>query len=143
MMNKSQPRPGEKNPLLLMLVRRSVIFFALMGFFSVFLYGLGTRQGFTDAAQFLLIRLSSIFGILLFCAALCGFLLNFVFFLHFRFRFISRFRPPPGPVYTVPGGGHFYFFRNLWFYTGMMIAGFAAALFMAFILAISAGNAPI
>jgi hypothetical protein len=138
MMNKSQPRPGEKNPLLLMLIRRSVIFFALIGFFSVFLYGLGTRQGFTYAAQFLLIRLSSIFGLLLFCAALCGFLLSFMFFLHFRFRF----RKPPGPVHAVPGAGHFHFFQNLWFYTGMMIAGLAAAVFMAFILALTDGNAP-
>jgi hypothetical protein len=134
MMNKSQLRG--KNPLLLMLIRRGVIFLALMSFFSVFLYGLGTRQGFTDASQFLLIRLSAVFGILLFCAALCGFALNLAFFLRFRFGKI------PGPVYAVSGGGHFHFFQNLCFYTGMMIAGLAAALVMAFILAITNGNAP-
>ncbi|MDR0709282.1 MAG: hypothetical protein LBF77_04370 [Spirochaetaceae bacterium] len=135
-MKESQPRFRARNPLLLMLVRRGVIFFALMGLFSVFLYGLGTRQEFTDPTQFMLIRLSIVFGILLSCGAAYGFALNFAFF--FRFRFLKT----ANPVYAGPGSGHFHFFRNLWFYISLTILGLIIAFGMAFILAITGGNSP-
>jgi site-specific recombinase len=119
-----------------MLVRRGVIFFALMGLFSAFLYGLGTRQEFTDPTQFMLIRLSIVFGILLFCGAVYGFTLNFAFFLRFRFLKTAN------PVYAGPGSGRFHFFRNLWFYIALAILGLIIAFGMAFILAITGGNSP-
>jgi hypothetical protein len=135
-MEESQPRFKPRNPLILMLVRRGVIFFALMGLFSVFLYGLGTRQEFTDPTQFMLIRLSIVFGILLFCGAAYGFMFNFAFF--FRFRFLKT----ANPVYPGPGSGHFHFFRNLWFYLSLTILGLLIAFGMALILAITGGNSP-
>jgi hypothetical protein len=135
-MKESQPRFKARNPLVLMLVRRGVIFFALMGLFSVFLYGLGTRQEFTDPTQFMLIRLSIVFGLLLSCGAVCGFVLNFAFL--FRFRFLKLVKP----AYPVPGSGRFHFLRNLWFYISLTILGLFIALGMAFILAVTGGNIP-
>jgi heme/copper-type cytochrome/quinol oxidase subunit 2 len=135
-MNESQPQPRDRNPLILMLVRRGVIFFALMGLFSVFLYGLGTMQEFTDPTQFMLIRLSIFFGILLFCSAVYGFVLNFAFMFRFRFRKKTRV------IAAGPGSGHFHFFRNLWFYTNMAILSLLITLGMAFIMAVTGGNSP-
>ncbi|MDR2784413.1 MAG: hypothetical protein LBB83_00700 [Treponema sp.] len=135
-MKESQLRFKARNPLILMLIRRGAIFFTLMGLFSVFLYGLGTLQEFTDPTQFMLIRLSIVFGLLLFCGAVYGFILNFAFF--FRFRFLKT----AGPLYASPGSGHFHFFRNLWFYICLTILGLLIALSMAFILAITGGNVP-
>jgi hypothetical protein len=134
-MKESQPRFKARNPLILMLVRRGVIFFALMGLFSVLLYGLGTRQEFTDPTQFMLIRLSIVFGLLLSCGAVCGFVLNFAF--SFRFRFLKIIKP-----YAHPRSGRFHFFRNLWFYISLTILGLLIALGMAFILTITGGNIP-
>jgi hypothetical protein len=136
-MKESQPRFKVRNPLILMLVRRGVIFFALMGLFSIFLYALGTRQEFTDPTQFMLIRHSIVFGLLLFCGAVCGFVLNFAFF--FRFRFLKTL----SPLYdAIPGSGSFHFLRNLGFYMSLTILGLLIALSMAFILAITKGNIP-
>ncbi|MDR0451520.1 MAG: hypothetical protein LBH15_00585 [Treponema sp.] len=135
-MDESQPQPRDRNPLILMLVRRGVIFFALMGLFSVFFYGLGTVQEFTDPTQFMLIRLSVLFGILIFCGAAYGLILNFTFFFRFRFR------KKTGAAFAGPGSGHFHFFRNLWFYTCLTLLGLLVTLGMAFILAITGGNSP-
>ncbi|MDR1411392.1 MAG: hypothetical protein LBI91_04225 [Spirochaetaceae bacterium] len=133
-MDESQPRPRDRNPLILMLVRRGVIFFALMGLFSVFFYGLGTRQEFTDPTQFMLIRLAIFFGALHFCGAVYGFVLNFVFLFRFRFR------KKAGVIFAIPGSGRFHFFRNLWFYINMALLSLLITLGMAFILAITGGN---
>jgi hypothetical protein len=130
MMKESQPR--FRNPLILMLIRRWVIFFALMGFFSVFLYAVGIRQKFTDPTQLLLIRLSVFFGLLLFCGAVYGLLLNFVFF--------SRFKSLKTALYGLPGNGHFHFLQNLWFYMSTAILGLISAAGMAFILGLTGGN---
>jgi hypothetical protein len=107
-----------------------------MDFFSVFLYGVGTRQEFTDSTQILLIRLSVLFGLLLVCGAVYGFSINFVFF------FRLRFRKTAARVYAIPGGGHFHFFRNLWFYMILAALGLVIAMGMAFILALTGGNSP-
>jgi hypothetical protein len=133
-MRESQPRFKVRNPLILMLLRRGVVFFALMSLFSIFLYALGTRQEFTDPTQFMLIRCSIVFGILLFCGAVYGLLLNLAFF--FRYRFLKT----TNPAYTRPGSGSFHFLQNLGVYMSLTILGLIIALGMAFILAITRGN---
>ena len=73
-------RPKSK-PLLILLVKRVVFLLAAMGALSLFLYGIGTAQDFLESTQLALLHLSASIGILLFCAAACGFMLDVAYAL--------------------------------------------------------------
>jgi hypothetical protein len=52
-----------QKPLIALLIKRTVIFFFGLCVLSLFLYGVGTTQGFMDKTQFLLLRLIIVLGI--------------------------------------------------------------------------------
>ena len=51
--------------LLSILINRAALFFLLMSLITLFLYAVGTAQGFTDATQFALVQLYVAVGIFL------------------------------------------------------------------------------
>jgi hypothetical protein len=62
----------KKKSVFFTLFQRVTLFFLLFSFFSLFLYASGTRQGFTDTTQVLLLRLSLNLGLVLSVCSLCG-----------------------------------------------------------------------
>lgn len=72
-----------KEKLLPILINRSAIFFSIMCLLTMFLYAIGTRQGFVDSTQFGLLRLYAVLGIFLVTCSVCGTVLNVI-------RFISQ-----------------------------------------------------
>jgi hypothetical protein len=61
--------PGNKR-IFFTLLKGGILFFLGLCLFSLFLYAAGTRQGFTDRTQLLLLRLSRDLGFALsFCSA--------------------------------------------------------------------------
>jgi len=78
-----RPRP---KPLLVLLVKRAVLFLTVMSALSVFLYAVGTAQDFLESTQSGLIRLSALFGLLLAVASSYGFLLDVSYALFLRRR---------------------------------------------------------
>jgi len=75
----SLKRP-KKKLLIMLLVKRAVLFLFALNFLSLFLYVVGTAQEFLDSTQLMLLRISSALGLLVAIAALYGFAFN-VFFL--------------------------------------------------------------
>jgi hypothetical protein len=70
-------------------VSRTVLFFLVMCLISLFLYIIGTIQGFMDDTQFFLLRLGIGMGILLVLSSLYGMVLDLVLFFRGRkLRFI-------------------------------------------------------
>jgi len=65
-----------KERLLPILINRTALFFFVLSVLTLFLYGAGTVQGFTDATQFALLALYSILGIFLTITAVSGILLD-------------------------------------------------------------------
>jgi hypothetical protein len=55
----------EGGRMIFTLFKGAALFFFGLCLFSLFLYAAGTRQGFTDAAQLLLLRLSRLLGLAL------------------------------------------------------------------------------
>ena len=66
------------------IVNRIALFFFIMCFLTVFLYALGTVQGFMDTTQFILLELTVILGVLLTVSSLFGIVLDLTFFLSNR-----------------------------------------------------------
>jgi hypothetical protein len=111
-------RPIDK-PLVLLLVRRGVFFLGTLCFLSGFLYALGTRQGFMDRTQILLLRLLAVLGMLLVTGTVFGIIVQVVFM-------ILQKRPV--------------FFGNLVWFLFFGLLGLIAALGAAFILILAGGN---
>jgi hypothetical protein len=77
------------NKLFPLLVGRAVFFFLVMCLLTVFLYIVGTAQGFMDDTQLFLLRLGAALSTLLFLSALYGLVLNLLlFFREKRLAFI-------------------------------------------------------
>ncbi|MDR2631564.1 MAG: hypothetical protein LBC60_11645 [Spirochaetaceae bacterium] len=109
----------KKKPILAILVKRTVFFFFTMCIFTVFLYGIGTIQGFMDTTQHVLLRLSIILGFSLAVGSIYGILLD----LWFIFRQGKR-----------------RFFWGIGGYIGMGMLGAAIAALATFIVVVSGGN---
>ncbi|MDR2759762.1 MAG: hypothetical protein LBB78_10335 [Spirochaetaceae bacterium] len=115
-MGISRPK---KKPILAILVKRTVFFFFTMCIFTVFLYGIGTIQGFMDTTQQIMLRLAIIMGFSLAVGSIYGILLDLWFiFLQGKYRF----------------------FWGIGGYIGMGVFGAVIAALATFIVAISGGN---
>ena len=80
-----------RKKLLSVLISRMGIFLFLMCLLTLFLYAVGTNQGFIDSTQLALLRLYIILGISLAISSLYGFILNIVRILKFKMtRYILR-----------------------------------------------------
>jgi hypothetical protein len=101
------------------LVNRTVLFFLVMCLINLFLYVIGTVQGFMNATQFFLLRLGVVLSILLALSALYG--LGLDLFLFFREK----------KVHFICGAGIYAFLGIL----GAVIAAAAG-----FIISVSGGN---
>jgi hypothetical protein len=66
----------ERKTVIEILVKRTVIFFFWMCLFTIFLYGIGTAQGFMDITQLLILRLIIIFGLFLGVGSVYGIILT-------------------------------------------------------------------
>jgi hypothetical protein len=72
-----------------LLVKRTVLFFLIMCFISLFLYIIGTVQGFMDDTQLFLLRLGAGMSILLALSSLYGLVLDLaLFFREKSLRFV-------------------------------------------------------
>jgi hypothetical protein len=111
-------RPPKKS-ILVILVKRAVFFFFTMCIFTVFLYGIGTIQGFMDITQQIMLHLAIILGFSLAVGSIYGILLDlwFVFYEKNR-RFLGGI------------GG----------YIGMGLFGAVIATAATFIVVVSRGN---
>jgi hypothetical protein len=69
------------------LVRGGLTLFLIVNLFALFLYALGTRQGFTDPTQWMLLRIAALTGLLLLIWGAYGLILDF--------RFLLKKRPFP------------------------------------------------
>jgi hypothetical protein len=79
----------QDNPLFPVLINRTVLFFLVMCLINLFLYIIGTVQGFMDDTQLFLLRLGVGVSILLALSSLYGLVLDLVlFFRRRRPRFI-------------------------------------------------------
>ena len=111
----------EGKPLIILLVKRAVLFLFGLCLLSVFLYGVGTVQEFLDTTQVALLRASSGLGLLLGIGAAYGIFLD-----------IGAASLLKAPRYLFGAGA--YLFLSLF---GLALAGAAS-----FILVAIAGNAP-
>ncbi|MDR0388927.1 MAG: hypothetical protein LBH73_02540 [Spirochaetaceae bacterium] len=111
-------RPVRK-PLILLLVKRGVFFLGTLCFLTAFLYALGTRQGFMDRTQILLLRLLAVLGMLLITGTVFGVLTQVVFSI----------------LYKKPA-----FPRDLAWFVFFALIGLIAAFGAAFILVLARGN---
>ena len=98
------------------MINRTVIFFFLMCFFTLFLYMVGSAQEFIDSTQLLLLRLYTIFGIFLAFTAASGMILD-----------LGRFIRTKKTRYLLRAGG----------YVVLVIFGTLTVLLIMAILAIS------
>jgi hypothetical protein len=113
-------RPEKKN-IAAILVKRGVIFLAAMLMLTVFLYAIGTIQGFTDQTQLLLLGLSLAEGLSLAAGSIYGIIFNLWFILR--------------------GGAS----RLLWgtgAYIALGLFGVLVTALSAFILVLAGGNSP-
>jgi hypothetical protein len=109
----------EKKTVIEILVKRTVIFFLGMCFLTIFLYGVGTAQGFMDITQLLILRLIIIFGLFLGVGSVYGIFLTL---------WLSR----KGLKIRYIGGIGGYLFLGLF--------GILAALIAVFIVVTAGGN---
>jgi hypothetical protein len=65
----------EKKTIIEILVKRTVTFFFGICLLTLFLYGIGTAQGFMDITQLLLLRLSIVLGLFLGVGSVYGIVL--------------------------------------------------------------------
>ncbi len=109
----------EGKPLILLLVKRAVLFLFALCLLCIFLYGIGTLQEFLDSTQTALLRAASGLGLLLGIGAAYGIALDIgsaVAYKSSRFLF----------------GAFFYFILSA---IGLLVAALAS-----FILVIISGN---
>ena len=76
----------QKKPLIALMVKRTVFFFFIASLMIIFLYIVGTVQGFMETTQIILLRFLVIMGIFLSIGALYGSILDagFIFIKHRR-----------------------------------------------------------
>jgi nitrate/nitrite transporter NarK len=80
----------EKKPIIAILVKRTVFFFFILCFLTVFLYGIGTAQEFMDISQIFLLRMAVFLGFFQAVGSLYGLILDLWFVLHDRkYRFLT------------------------------------------------------
>ena len=112
--------PGHlKEKLLPILVSRAVIFFFIMGLLTLFLYAIGTVQGFIDSTQLSLLRLYVILGIFLTIFSAAGIVVD-----------LRRFLTAKKNRYLLRAVGYFF----------LAVFGISTVLAVMFIITISAGN---
>jgi hypothetical protein len=76
--------------ILPILVSRAVFFFFLMCFLTVFLYAIGTVQGFMDSTQIMLLKIAAPLGLFLAAGAVYGIVLDFILFFGLKkIRFLG------------------------------------------------------
>jgi hypothetical protein len=80
----AQKKKIRSTPLLIQLVKRTVMLLVALCMLSVFLYGLGTRIVFMDMTQLWLLRSISLLGLLMGIGASYGFLLDLGYMLFSR-----------------------------------------------------------
>lgn len=109
----------KKKSILVILVKRTVFFFFTMCVFTIFLYGIGTIQGFMDTTQQIMLRLIIIMGFSLAVGSIYGILLDL------WLAFYEKKRR---------------FFWGIGGYIGMGLFGAAIAAAATFIVVLSGGN---
>jgi len=101
------------------LVNRTAIFFFVMCLVTLFLYIVGTGQGFIDSTQLSLLKLYSILGIFLVVVSVCGIALD-----------LERFLKIKKKRYLFRAGG----------YLLLVAFGVSTVLAVMFIITVSRGN---
>lgn len=109
----------EKKPIIAILVKQTVSFFLGMCVLTIFLYGVGTAQGFMDITQRMLLRLALREGLFLGVGSGYGIMVDCWLLFCGKFRYVSGIG-----VYMILG-----------------IFGIAVAALAAFILVVAGGNA--
>jgi len=110
-------RPKQKL-LVALLVKRTVLFLLIMTMLVLFMYAVGTGQGFMDSTQFLLLRLMAGLALLLSIGGAYGAIMDFVLVVR-------------GGVAYLAGTAA---------YLVLAIFGVSLSALAAFILAVTAGN---
>jgi len=108
-----------RGKLIPILVNRTAIFFFLMCLVTLFLYGTGTLQGFTDFTQLSLLRLYIVLGIFLTVDSVYGVALD-----------LERLIKNKKKRYLFRAGGYFL----------LVIFGAATVVTVIFIITLSKGN---
>ncbi|MDR1302535.1 MAG: hypothetical protein LBK43_08725 [Treponema sp.] len=85
-MTTSRP---ERKPIILMLVQRTVLFFFGLCLLSLFLYGIGTNQGFMEKTQFMLLHITVMVGLFIGVGSLYGIGLDLWLVFRKKYRYIS------------------------------------------------------
>ncbi|MDR3115776.1 MAG: hypothetical protein LBU25_09690 [Treponema sp.] len=80
---------SEHKPIILMLVKRTVLFFFGICLLSLFLYGIGTKQGFMERTQFMLLRITVMVGLFIGVGSMYGIGLDLWFVCHKEYRYLS------------------------------------------------------
>jgi hypothetical protein len=119
MVNFSINKLGDRRTFFILL-RAAILFFFGLCLFSLFLYAAGTRQGFTDETQMLLLGLSRVLGLIL---SICS-VLGLVFC-----------------ALLLIGGGRLRLVLRMGAYLLLCIFGMAVELAVSFILAVAGGTA--
>ena len=107
-----------KEKLLYILVNRAVVFVFFMSLLTIFLYMIGTSQGFVDSTQLNLLKLYNVLAIFLVTTSICGIVLN-----------IIRFLPQKKVKYILRAGC----------YLLLVLFGTVTVLIAQFVLTLSAG----
>ncbi|MDR2494055.1 MAG: hypothetical protein LBD24_02415 [Spirochaetaceae bacterium] len=107
----------ERKPILVILVKRTVTLFLGLCLMVIFLYCLGTAQGFMDRTQLRLLRLGEGMGLFLWVSAGYGVALDCYLIYRGRIRYV----------------------RSLVSYVFIGVFGIAVALFAAFIVVLTRG----
>jgi hypothetical protein len=115
---KKLTRPKDK-AIVVVLIKRTVIFYLGLCVLTIFLYGIGTNQGFMDKTQLMLLNLSIVLGICLGTSACYGIVLDIVMMCQGKFRYLN----------------------GIVFYIILVGVGLALAAFSTFIIVLTQGNA--
>lgn len=81
--------PPEKKPIILILVKRTMWFFFGICLLSLFLYAIGTNQGFMERTQFMLLWITVMVGLFIGVGSLYGIGLDLWLIFHKKFRYLS------------------------------------------------------
>ncbi|MDR0562932.1 MAG: hypothetical protein LBG73_09635 [Spirochaetaceae bacterium] len=107
-----------KKPALAVIIKRAVAFLGGICFFIVFLYAIGTKQGFMDITQLLLLHWAIRMGVFLGVISCFGIFLDCWMLFHKQFQYV----------------------RSLIAYMVFGLLGFGCAFSAAFVVALTGGN---
>ncbi|MDR1956792.1 MAG: hypothetical protein LBQ30_08070 [Treponema sp.] len=113
----------EQKPFIAILVKRAVLFFGGICLLSLFLYGIGTNQGFMERTQYMLLRITVMVGLFVGVGSLYGIIVDIWLLFYKKEQKKDRYISGMGG-YLCLGG------------FGVAIAGLAS-----FILVLTQGNA--